>query len=268
MSKKEEKQPTQTNEKKSAESSDAHVKHDKMRVVKWVIVVGLFLFSGLISFYFISPYRLINEITVVGSVDVYDQVILESSQLSSGDSIWENYLNRDRIEEKIIQENPQVSQANLSLSGMQAIVITIEEYQTVAYLSNDNSYKKILENGKILENSVPRLNATEPILTNFEQGRPLLRLIDEYEKVDEDIQAIISEIDYIDHERNAMLVTVYMDDGNEVLVTIPNFSERLNYYREMKATVDDTKGLFDLEAGAYFIPFSSEEEPEEIEEFE
>lgn len=268
MSNKEEKKTATKNEHTSTESSVIHLKQARKRLIKWGIVVSLFFITGLISFYFISPYRLIDEISVSGSNDVYDQVVLESSGLTSGESIWENYLNRKAIEEKIVNENPQVAQANVSLAGIQDIIISIEEYKTVAYLSNDNAYKKILENGDILDESVPRINSNQPILNEFEEGRPLDLMIEEYEKVNEDVKSLISEIDYLHDDRNTMLVSVYMEDGNEVLVSIPSFSERLNYYHQMKAAVNDSEGLFDLEAGAYFIPFSTEESPEEIESFE
>ncbi|OJF96513.1 cell division protein FtsQ/DivIB [Alkalibacterium sp. 20] len=256
--------------KKSTDSSVIHLKQAKKRLINWGVVVGVFLFILLISLYFISPYRLANNISVSGSEEVYDQVILDSSGLTSGDSIWEEYLNKRKIEEKIVQDNPQVAQAELSLSGIQDFVIKIEEYKTVAYLASDNTYKKILENGNILEEAVPRINAHQPILTGFEEGRPLELMIDEYEQVDEEVQMLISQIDYLQHDRNDMLLSVFMNDGNEVLVPIPVFAERLNYYHQMKAAVDNTTGLFDLEAGAYFIPFTSdnEDDPEEIEGFE
>lgn len=255
-------------EKADAGSSVIHVRKSRVRLIKWGLIVGLFILTTLISLYFISPYRLIDTITVSGSEEVYDQVVLDSSGVESGDSVIENYLNRGKIEEKIVAENPQVSQAELSIAGIQDIVILIEEYQTVAYLSNENSYDKILENGEILEESVPRINDNQPILSEFEEGKALNALIDEYDNLEDDVQGKISEIDYLENERNEMLVRVFMNDGNEVLISIPSFSERLNYYDQMKEAVNDTKGIFDLEAGAYFIPFTSEEETEVLEEFE
>ncbi|WP_423189669.1 cell division protein FtsQ/DivIB [Alkalibacterium sp. f15] len=269
MSKKEGKRTESEKLKTSTDSSVIHLKQSRKRLINWGIVVGLLLFILLISLYLVSPFRLANDISVSGSEEVYDQVILDSSGLNSGDSIWEEYMNKRKIEEKIVQDNPQVAQAELSLSGIQNFVITIEEYKTVAYLSSNNTYKKILENGDILDESVPRINANQPILNGFEEGRPLELMIDEYEKVDADVQMLISEIDYLQHDRNDMLVSVFMNDGNEILVSIPVFAERLNYYNQMKAAVDNTRGMFDLEAGAYFIPFTSdnEDDPEEIEGF-
>lgn len=260
MSNQEDKSIQKKKQTMTDESSVIHLKKDRIRLMKWGIVVVAFLVTSLISFYFISPYRLIDDITVSGSEEVYDQNVLDSSGLSSGESIWENYMNKSAIEERIVQENPQVSQAELTLSGVQNITITIEEYATVAYLANENSYKKILKNGDILDESVPRINASQPILNDFEEGRPLELMIEEYDNVNIEVQRIISEIDFLKDERNEMLVHVFMNDGNEVLVSIPIFSERLNYYQQMKEAVEKETGLFDLEAGAYFVPFTADEE--------
>lgn len=268
MSKNEEKLTKTENDRSAPSSSVVYLKNDRRRLIKWGILVTLFFAVALLSLYFVSPYRLIENISVSGSEEVYDQAVLDSSGLSSGQSLWEKYLKRNEIEEHIVGSNPQVKEAELTLSGIQDFTIAIEEYTTVAYLSNDNTYKKILENGDILDESVPRLNASQPILNDFEEGRPLDQIIEEYEKVDDDIKSLISEIDFLNDERNELLVRVFMNDGNEVLVNVPNFSDRLNYYLDMKEAVDNTEGLFDLEAGAYFIPFSAEEEPEEIEDFE
>lgn len=268
MSKKEETFTKTENRESAPGSSVIYLKNDKGRLIKWGIVVTLFLAAALVSFYFVSPYRLIEDVSVSGTDDVYDQTVLNSSGLSSGQSIWENYLNKKEIEERIIDSNPQVKEADLTLSGMQNLTIAIDEYKTVAYLANDDSYMKILENGDILDETVPRINASQPILNDFEEGRPLEQIIEEYEKIDEEVKSLISEIDFLNDERNRLLVRVFMNDGNEVLVNIPNFSDRLNYYQEMKDTVDDVNGVFDLEAGAYFIPFSDEEDSEEIEDFE
>ncbi|MER2063125.1 MAG: cell division protein FtsQ/DivIB [Alkalibacterium sp.] len=268
MSKKEQIVTKNENNESDLKSTVSDLRKERGRFIKWGIVVTLFLVTGLLSFYFVSPYRLVNNIYVSGTDEVYDQTVLNSSGLSSGQSIWEKYLNRETIEERIIEMNPQVKGAKVTLTGLQDFTISIEEYETVAYLTKDNMYKKILENGDILDETVPRINSNQPILKDFEEGRALEQIISEYEEVDDEIKGMISEIEYLNDERNRLLIRVFINDGNEVLVNIPNLSDRLNYYPEMKDAVEDVAGLFDLEAGAYFIPFSNEEESEELETFE
>lgn len=254
------------NDKSQASVESPFIQKEKTKKIfwKWLLIVSVFLMSTLVSLYFLSPFSLINELTIEGTNEVYDQHVLESSEVEPGDSLWHTYLNKSEIEEQIIEYNPQVSHAELSLTGLNDFVIEIEEHETVAFLSEDNEYKKILENGTILEEVFPRPSTNQPILSRFSEGTSLDLLLKEYEDLDEQVRLLISEIEYRDNERNSMLVHVYMNDGNEVIASIPSFSERMNYYPEMVREVDGKKGLFDLEAGAYFIPYEAEEENEEL----
>lgn len=250
----------------SVESPFIKQEKSKNIILKWLLIVSVFFISILVSLYFLSSYSLINEIAVEGTNEVYDQNVLESSEVSPGDSLWRTYFNKSEIENRIEEQNKQVSSAHLGFSGINNFVLKIEEYETVAYLTQDNQYKKILENGTILEEVVPRPSTNQPILSGFTEGTALELILREYSHLNEQVKLLISEIEYQDNERNSMLVHVYMNDGNEVLASVPSFSERMNYYPEMVRAVDGEKGLFDLEAGAYFIPYDSEEESEELEE--
>ena len=49
-----------------------------------------------------------------------------------------------------------------------------------------------------------------------------------------------------------------MNDGNQVIGLYSNISRRLNYYPTMLESVKGESGVFNLETGAYFRPFSSE----------
>lgn len=242
----------------------------RKNVWKWLLVVTVFLVSILISLYFLSPYSLIREISVEGTVEVYDQRVLEATGLQSGDPLWGSYANKKEIEKAVVSANPQVSDASLSFAGINSFLIHINEFETVAYLSTNNQYNKILENGVILDDRTPRPSSDQPILSHFSEGRALEIILDEYVKVDNQVRMLISEIEYVESDRNAMLVHVYMNDGNEVIASIPSFSERINYYMEMARAVNGKKGVFDLEAGAYFIPYSADGDMEldEIEEIE
>ncbi|GEK91531.1 cell division protein FtsQ/DivIB [Alkalibacterium kapii] len=248
---------------KSPESSVIYLKNNKNRFLKWGLLVTLFTLILLISVYFISPYRLVENIYVTGANEVYDQKILDSSGLKSGESIWEYYFDKSEIEEQVMNSDPQIKNVELSLSGLQDYTLAVEEYETVAYLTEEDKYKKILENGDILTASTANMDAEYPILHDFKKGRVLEQFLEEYKQVDKKVKDQISEIEYMKNKPGKRLIYIFMNDGNEVLVTVPDFSERLNYYQEMKGAVDKRKGLFDLEAGAYFKPFSDEEENEE-----
>ena len=55
-----------------------------------------------------------------------------------------------------------------------------------------------------------------------------------------------------------------MNDGNQVIGLYDNISKRLNYYPTMVESVEGELGVFNLETGAYFRPFSSEYKMQKI----
>lgn len=236
--------------------------------LKYSLLMTVFIVSLLVSFYTISPYSKITEVNVEGTTEVYDQVVFESSQITPGDSLIETVINKNRIENTIEDSNVQVRAAELNVSGLQSITLSVEEYQTVAFLLEEGSYRKILENGEILDESFPRITDNQPILIGFNKGSALNRMLAEHEEVDDLVREMIAEIEKVENERNEMLVRVSMTDGNEVLASIPSFSERINYYPQMRDTVEGEQGLFDLEAGAFFVPFESDEYLEMYEEYD
>ncbi|WP_161877763.1 cell division protein FtsQ/DivIB [Alkalibacterium sp. MB6] len=254
------------NRKNSSSSKGTH--SDKKRIGKWLVIMAIFLISIGLSLYVISPYSLVEEVTVEGTNEVYVQDVLDASLISSGGSLWQEYVNKGEAEKRIVEENPQVSDAKITLSGLQEITITIDEYDAVAYLLHDNRYSKILENGVILDEVIPRPDSKQAILSGFSEGPELDRILELYPEVDEQVKMMISEIEHINDAENPLLIRLFMTDGNQVTASIPTFPERINYYPDMVEAVNGVKGTFDLEAGAFFVPFESEEASLELEEFD
>lgn len=257
MSKKEGLEETAENSQTEAVSS-GHAGSRKRLYWKWSGLMLVFTLAIFVSLYTISSYSDVKDVSVEGTSEVYDQEVFNYSSIAIGDSVLSTYFGREEIETRIVEEIPQVSGAELNVTGLQSVTITISEYETVAFLQTDDHYQKILENGVILDETLPRITSSQPILLNFSQGEALERMLSTYEEVEDQVQSLISEIEHLEDDHNPMLVRAFMNDGNEVLASIPTFAERLNYYLQMRETVDGN-GVFDLEAGAYFIPYDSEE---------
>lgn len=271
MSKKEgtsQKSKTENQTVVDLKGSSSNSSSNRKVYLKYTLLMAVFLIALSLSFYTISPYSKVTEVNVEGTREVYDQVVFESSQINPGDSLIETVFNKNSIEEGIEDANVQVSAAELKVSGLQTITLSVDEYSTVAFLLEEGNYRKILENGKILEESFPRITDNQPILIGFDQGSALNRMLVEYEKVDDTVREMIAEIEKLENDRNELLIRVSLTDGNEALASIPSFSERINYYPQMRETVDGQQGLFDLEAGAFFVPFESEEYMDEYEDFD
>ena len=205
--------------------------------------------------YFISPLSKVGTISVEGTEFVYDQTVLDESLVVTGQSIIALAQEKDQIENKITENIPQISNTTVSIIGFNEVVIQVEEYGTVAYIAEDGSYLRVLENGKVLDDVYSISLGNQPVLSNFTEGKALDLMIRELGKLDSSILNLISEVESVEHRSNSLFIQVYMNNGNRVLSSIPTFSEKIPYYPQMVAAVAGQKGVFDMEVGVYFIPF-------------
>lgn len=223
-----------------------------------IVIVNL-LFIGIMG-YFISPLSKVGAITIVGTQHVYDQTVLEESAIKNGDSVILTAQNMEEVGKKITENIPQISETSIAISGFNEVVINVEEFGTVAYIAQEGSYLRVLENGKVLDDVYAVSLGNQPVLSNFTEGQALDLMIEELSLLEEPILNLISEIELVEHRTNPLFIQVYMNNGNRVLSSIPSFSEKIPYYPQLVAAVSGQKGVFDMEVGVYFIPFIDGEE--------
>lgn len=229
---------------------------------RYVFIVFIQLIFILFSGYLLSPFSKVDTISVEGNQDVYVQEIIEESGLHPGDSVLKSKVKFEEIEKNITKQLPQVSNSTITMDGLNKIVIKVKEFSTVAYIAEDESYLRVLENGTVLDNLYMISIGNQLVLSKFEEGEALNLMIKELKKVDEPILNLISEIELTQTETNPYYIEVYMNNGNRILSNIPDFSEKLPYYPQMVQAVEGKKGVFDMEAGIYFIPFVDGESEE------
>lgn len=223
-----------------------------------IVIVNL-LFIGIMG-YFISPLSKVGAITIVGTQHVYDQTVLEESAIKNGDSVIQTAQNMEEVGKKITENIPQISETSIAISGFNEVVINVEEFGTVAYIAQEGSYLRVLENGKVLDDVYAVSLGNQPVLSNFTEGQALDLMIEELSLLEEPILNLISEVELVEHRTNPLFIQVYMNNGNRVLSSIPSFSEKIPYYPQLVAAVSGQKGVFDMEVGVYFIPFMDGEE--------
>jgi len=234
---------------KSAVSTDSIHK----KTVPLYIIFGFLI---LFSIYMLSPLSNIDTVNVQGNTEVADQAVIENSGIQSGDPVWSTVFNQGEIEQTIVDNIPQASEAELSFSGIDTFTLNIQEFSTIAFLENEpGEHVKVLENGELAGTESGTVGE-RPILLNFQDDEVLAQLVEQLNQLDESIIQLISEIEKVDLERNPLLVRTYMNDGSQVIASIPSYAERISLYPQLVETVDGQKGIFDLEAGAYFTPFA------------
>lgn len=226
-----------------------------------VLYAGLTL--GLMgTAYLISPYGKVGDMYVEGKSSVPDQLIVDASKITQKQTVVGTIASEEVIEEKIIAALPQVKSVKVQWHGLNDVIIEIQDYETIANLNNDNKYHSILENGVIVNeaNKIPIGN--KPLLTKFEQGPILNELITSFKEISKDVQNSISEIQYIGTKTNPYKISVLMNDGNQIVANITDFSKKIGYYPDMLQKLDGKKGTLDMEVGVFFTPFNSKTQKE------
>lgn len=218
-------------------------------------MVFLFSFTILVILYFISPLSRISKVTVSGTNEVFDQSVIDASQLKKGDSLWEAYFNRAKMEQEIKEKLNQVKSVHLKFDGVNSYEVAIKEYKTVAYLAKDDQYYNILENGKIVKESRKVSIGNPPIFKNFKEGPALDEMILQYSQLSSDIKNSMSDIEHQSNKTDDYLIKINMNDGNLVQASIPSFAEKMAYYPSFVKSLGDQKGIINMEVGVYFEPF-------------
>lgn len=221
----------------------------------FIIVLIFHLFFIAIFVYLISPLSKVATITVEGSQDVYEQLIIDESSITIGDYVYKSQQKFEESEKNIAEELVQVSKANMQIEEINQLIIQVEEYETVAYIAKDEGYLRVLENGKVLDDQYSISLGNQLVLSKFEEGQALDGIIEELSKIEKPILNLISEIELVKNRANPLFIHVYMNNGNRILAKIPDFSEKMSFYPKMVQAVESKKGVFDMEAGIYFTPF-------------
>lgn len=224
-------------------------------ILRYIFIVAIQLVFILFFGYLISPFSKVDTVLVEGNQDVYVQEIIDESGITIGESVLKIKPEFAEIEENIRAELPQVSSAKLTIEEMNKIVIHVDEFKTVAYIAEEGSYLRVLENGRVLDNLYTISIGNQLVLSKFKEGDALNLMIEELKKVENPILNLISEIELSKTENNPLFIEIYMNNGNRILSNIPDFSKKIPYYPKMVQAVEGRKGIFDMEAGIYFTPF-------------
>lgn len=231
------------------------MKTNNQKTYRAIILYSLFSLILIGAIYLLSPLNRIASIHVSGHHYAQEETIIEQSTLNIGDELWNNLLKKDTIANRIVNGSPEIKSADISLRYPNHVEVAIEEYEIVANLktAGEDQYIGALSNGELFH-SEKAPYADKPVLVNFDTDKVLAQLIAELADVDAEVLQLMSDIELLHSERNSQLISISMNDGNQVLASISSVSERINLYPSLVAEVDGQTGVFDLEAGAYFIP--------------
>lgn len=207
--------------------------------------------------YLISPYGKVGDMYVEGDSTVPDQLILDASKITQKQTVIGTVVSEEAIEAEIMAALPQVKSVKVQWQKLNEVILEIQDYETIAYLNDGNDYNSVLENGVIVNEAHKIPIGNKPLLTKFEQGPILNELISTFKEISKDVQNSISEIKYMGTKTNPYKISLMMNDGNQIIANITDFSKKIGYYPDMLQKLDGKKGTLDMEVGVFFTPFNS-----------
>lgn len=225
---------------------------------KFFILLFVFLLLLGILIYSQTKYSKIQEISVEGANYYSADEYREASGLASGDSMW-SFSEKD-IEAKLSGLD-WVESAAVEKKWLTGVDVRIKEFDKIGYLDKGTGYQMVLSTGHILDKPVTSING--PIFSQFEDPKTLKVLAAQLAETESGVYNMISQIFLNPEQEEALLVTLYMNDGNEVKATLNTLAEKLNYYPSIIAQLEDgQKGVIDMEVGIFFRSFADVYGPE------
>ncbi|EOT42035.1 cell division protein FtsQ/DivIB [Enterococcus columbae] len=223
------------------------------------LIVGILAIPLIFCLYYISPLGQLAKVEVSGNKAVNAQAIVQTAQFKVGEPLWEQYFNRDKNETRVKKLSPWIKSVSVSITDFNHFKLEIKEYPEVAYLLKDNRYYTILENGKVIDQSTDQPQATYPILEGFKKQTTILKTLQAYERLSQEIKQSISQIKSTPRSDNNELLTLIMNDGNQVLINRDQLVQRMPYYAQVAANLT-TPGVVDMEVGIFSYPYPSTSE--------
>ncbi|KFN92651.1 FtsQ family cell division protein [Tetragenococcus muriaticus PMC-11-5] len=242
-------------------------RHHKQLHKRLFILITLFTIPLLVTLYYISPLNSLSKVEVEGNQNIDSQEIIASSDLQVGQKLWSQYLDREEFTRKIVQELPRVKNAEIKFSALNQFKIDVTEHEEVSLLAEDEKYYPILENGEVVRQPEERADENKVILENFNSQNQIMSTIENYYNLPDEIQSDVSQINYTPSRNNEELLTIFMNDGNRVIVNISNMEQQMQYYPQVAQEMDDN-GIVDMEVGIFVRPYdenSTEDEQDENE---
>jgi len=217
--------------------------------------VGILGVAAGILIYLLSPLNQIQTFDVQGNQDLSDKSVLASAGLLTGQPVWTMLTQEKYFSDLAVTNNPQIKNMTLTLEPNNRLRVKVDEIVKVGYVKAGQQYFPILENGTMLKSGVTKqLVGGLPLYDGFTSGKQLSLTLAEFGKLSPALRHAVSEIVWAPNKQNQQRLILFMNDGNEVLVSANQLAQKMKYYPGMVAQLDTT-GRADLQVGAFFTPF-------------
>lgn len=208
--------------------------------------------------YYISPLANISTVKVVGATDLPVKEIVKISKIKASDKVFDYLFQQKDLSQKLSRKYPEIQSAQVHLGHVNQLILQINERKTLGYLKDGDSYRKILDNGKLATRSVKwsQVDQDKPVFVGYSKSAPLkedLKLFDSLPKTFKDQVKLLSG-----NTRRDSQVILVMKDGNVIIGNISTLKSKVKYYDTIKLKAGKNS-LIDLEIGAFSRPLTSSE---------
>lgn len=203
----------------------------------------LFLSILIISFMYLSKVP-IKNIIISGNNNLSDEIIIETARIEEYPSFIKTF---SKSIEKRINKLSLVKSVEVNKLWGYKIEIVVTEYKILYQIRSSGEY--VLDTGEKVQDL--NLQSIPPILINYVPDEVHNKMVKKFSDLEEEIIIKISEIEYSPTNFDTERFLLYMNDGNEVYITL-NKTKELNKYTNIKKQIGEKKGILYLDSGNYF----------------
>lgn len=224
---------------------------------RFVLYISAFFLLILTIVYFQSSLSRVDRIVVKNNHFISDRVVKKANGIDGQTGFWD--VDAQTISRRVKNKIGQVQDVSVKKKFPNDIVITVHEYDRIAYVKRDGEYYPVLENGFCL----PPLKKGElpqgaPLLVHWGDSKKLKKIAGELSDLPQSIVHRISTLRLTPTKEFPHAVTVLMTDGNTVLATIDRFAEKMKHYPAVVAGIPKGKtGVIHMRVGIYFETYKS-----------
>lgn len=197
-----------------------------------------------ISLYVVLSRIPIKNILIKGNNMVTDEEIINVANIENYPSFIKTL--KFNIEKKV-KSLDLIKEVEVEKKWGFILEINVVEYKILFKIKSTGEY--ILDTKERKEEL--NINKNVAVLINYVPDEILDKMIKKFSDLDDTVIEKISEIEYSPTTYDTGRFLLYMNDGNEVYITLTKIKE-LNNYTKIKKQLGNKKGILYLDSGNYF----------------
>ena len=237
-------------EKRVPREKPAKAKIPGVHILRALTILFPSLLLLLISAYLLSPYAIMKDIQVEGTVQTTAEAIRQASGIEDSDYTLKLLLDKAKYEEQI-KANYWVESAQIVYQFPTKFTIKVKEYAILAYYVSGEDHYPILSSGRVESSPVSQVSLPETYLSVFFNDEQQVKtLSSELADVSPEMKQAIQTIELAPSSVTSDLLKLTMYDSDEILVPLSELGKKLPYYSKVKVQLA-VPSLVDMEVGIY-----------------